>query len=93
MKVLCVDGPWQGKLMDIDDNTRTWVVPVPLSVPLTIREAEQFEPNFDTAEYRIHHVPMFGELVVVGSVRDNSPLWHDMFVLLASDKAKAVIRI
>lgn len=90
--VLLVDGPRRGESVAIDDPNRPdWFVPLPppLDVFSFAEDPDPF-PRVETAHYKITRIKMFGQHLLVGSVNER-PSDYDLFIALASDKAKWVV--
>ena len=90
-KVILVDGPERGRIVDCDGSFFCVARPK-VNFPWSLAEAEQALPNFDQITYHIHRVALFGRLVWVGSTR-MEPNNADLFEALASNDAKDLVRI
>ena len=91
-KVILVDGPARGRIVDCDGPIYCVAKPA-VNFPWSLAEAEQALPSFDQITYHIHRVALFGRLVWVGSTRLDQPNNADLFEALASNDAKDLVRI
>lgn len=97
--VLLVDGPNRGETIAIDDPNRSdWFVPISPKLDVfayayvTPEEMDPYriEPTLQSAHYKITRLRMFGQWLLVGSVSER-PSDYDLFLALASDRAKAAV--
>lgn len=90
-KVIIVDGPVRGRIVDCDGPVYCVAKAAGL-FPWSLAEAEQPLPSFEQITYHIHRVLLFGRMVYVGSTRVNQPHEADLFEALASNDAKDLVR-
>lgn len=89
-KVILIDGPERGRV--IESDAQSFVVPRarPLSIPdLT---GYPSDATFDTIIYNICRVALFGRIIYVGTVR-YAPHPVDLFEALASNTAKDLVNL
>jgi hypothetical protein len=90
-KVILVDGPERGRIMDCDGSTFMVARPA-RTLSWSLAEAECPHPSFDQVAYHVHRINLFGRLVHVGTTRPE-PHEADLFEALASNDAKGLVRI
>lgn len=96
MKVLLIDGPKAGEVVEIRNGTYAFQVPILNHMP-TMRYLNPGEPiwnePFETVVYTFHRCVVFNHSMMLGSVNPAGPNDWDAFRLLTSDLAKAAVNV
>lgn len=94
MKVLLVDGPKAGEVVEVPNGMHALQAAILSPMP-AVRYLDPSEPiwdePFETVVYTFHRCVVFDHKITIGSVNPTGPNVWDAFRLLTSDLAKAAV--
>jgi len=95
MRVLVVDGPYKGQVLDIMGTTFQAVQNSPMSMTnyldFHMSPAEQMAVNFDVVTYHVHRLQFLDETIAVASTAPIEPKYADVKRAILTRKAKQAI--